>query len=485
MNEQFLSKPYKQEGELIPFTATFLLGCNNFDQKFFNTSFDKLSIYFKNGYTEAFWDSENFNKASHEFFKKYYKSNEFQELFDLSMKDFDLLEKEYFKYTSEDINNMTEKVLINFLNTLLEIYKSFWSRSLFIDAFDVGYDTEQIKNISKQYEFTPEEIGILTTPFEMAFTNEKKLSLLNIVKNLPAETPIQSINNFVQESQIVKDYIKNFDYYKSNYAKIEHITPKEIEKEIIHYVEKPDLFKKEYEYLKNYKKNSEEKINTILKKYKLKNNPLHLFNVLTFWRERRKQVNLMGIHILFDILKSLEYKTKIPLKYLSYLMYDEVDKLLNGTITLKTLELRYKEGFLVHINKESFTLISGNEALSIKNALDKQINQSQLKKIIYGTVASQGYAKGIAKIIMNVDDFDKLQPGEILITSMTRPEFVPLMKKASGIVTNEGGITCHAAIVSRELKKPCIICTKNATQIIKDGDLIEVRAHHGSVRILD
>jgi pyruvate,water dikinase len=67
---------------------------------------------------------------------------------------------------------------------------------------------------------------------------------------------------------------------------------------------------------------------------------------------------------------------------------------------------------------------------------------------------------------------------------MTRPEFVPLMKKAIAIVTDEGGITCHAAIVSRELKKPCIIGTKVATQVLKDGDMVEVDANSGIVRIL-
>ena len=101
-----------------------------------------------------------------------------------------------------------------------------------------------------------------------------------------------------------------------------------------------------------------------------------------------------------------------------------------------------------------------------------------------GQTASQGYAKGVARIILTQDDFGRFGEGEILVTSMTRPEFVPLMKKAAAIVTNEGGITCHAAIVSRELGKPCVIGTKNATKIIKDGDLVEVRANHATVRIL-
>jgi phosphohistidine swiveling domain-containing protein len=79
------------------------------------------------------------------------------------------------------------------------------------------------------------------------------------------------------------------------------------------------------------------------------------------------------------------------------------------------------------------------------------------------------------KVILDPKN-QNISEDEILVASMTRPEFLPLMKKAKAFITNEGGITCHAAIVSREMNKPCIIGTKNATQIIKDGDLIEVDA---------
>ena len=68
---------------------------------------------------------------------------------------------------------------------------------------------------------------------------------------------------------------------------------------------------------------------------------------------------------------------------------------------------------------------------------------------------------------------------------MTRPEYLPAMKKSLAIVTDEGGITSHAAIVSRELKIPCIIGTKTATQVLKDGDLVQVNANHGQVTVLD
>ena len=68
---------------------------------------------------------------------------------------------------------------------------------------------------------------------------------------------------------------------------------------------------------------------------------------------------------------------------------------------------------------------------------------------------------------------------------MTNPDMVVTMQKSSAIVTNEGGITCHAAIISRELEKPCIIGTKIATQVLKDGMLVEVDANKGVIKILE
>jgi pyruvate,water dikinase len=85
---------------------------------------------------------------------------------------------------------------------------------------------------------------------------------------------------------------------------------------------------------------------------------------------------------------------------------------------------------------------------------------------------------------MNSSEAKHLTKGEILVTSMTSPDFISAIKKAAAIVTNEGGILCHAAIVSREFGIPCIVGTGIATKSIKNGDLIEVDANHGFVRIL-
>lgn len=102
-----------------------------------------------------------------------------------------------------------------------------------------------------------------------------------------------------------------------------------------------------------------------------------------------------------------------------------------------------------------------------------------------GQTACRGCVRGTVRVVSDPHNNRGFQDGDVLVTSMTRPEFVPIMKRAGAVVTNEGGITCHAAIVSRELSIPCIIGTKVATQVLHDGDLVEVDADNGIVRILE
>jgi rifampicin phosphotransferase len=99
-----------------------------------------------------------------------------------------------------------------------------------------------------------------------------------------------------------------------------------------------------------------------------------------------------------------------------------------------------------------------------------------------GQVANRGIATGPARIIRDpVQEADRFQTGDILVTAMTTPSFVPLMERASAIVTDEGGVLCHAALVSREMNKPCVIAVHNATQALADGALVTVDAEIGRV----
>lgn len=101
--------------------------------------------------------------------------------------------------------------------------------------------------------------------------------------------------------------------------------------------------------------------------------------------------------------------------------------------------------------------------------------------IIKGNIASKGFAEGVVKLVANAKDVEKVNKGDILVAKMTTPDMVMAMERAGAIVTDEGGVLCHAAIVSREFGIPCIIGTKNATKVLKDGDFVKVDAINGIV----
>jgi phosphoenolpyruvate synthase/pyruvate phosphate dikinase len=104
---------------------------------------------------------------------------------------------------------------------------------------------------------------------------------------------------------------------------------------------------------------------------------------------------------------------------------------------------------------------------------------------IRGAVACSGYVEGVVRIIKSPNDLKKFKTGEILVSTHTQPRYTIIMMKAKGIVTDIGGITSHAAIISREFKIPCIVGTGNATKILKNGDRVIVNAHKGFVKKID
>jgi pyruvate,water dikinase len=103
------------------------------------------------------------------------------------------------------------------------------------------------------------------------------------------------------------------------------------------------------------------------------------------------------------------------------------------------------------------------------------------KILLKGTPASLGLVNGKVKKIVFPYDFTGFEQGSILVTEMTSPLFIPVMKKAGAVVTDIGGLLCHAAIVSREFGIPCIVNTGNGTQILKDGQSITVNATKGEI----
>ncbi|MEK7202315.1 MAG: PEP-utilizing enzyme [Patescibacteria group bacterium] len=481
-------KLYKQEGEIVPFTCwPWALVAGSFtlkrDEEIID--FGQLDLYFKGDYGIGYWDLNSLKNVASTFYAFYSDKDKYSKLYGKYLYYSAEIEDIYLE-SHEIVSRELDDVQIrSIFEKLKSAYKGFWDYSLFIDAFDTGVDQERINQIAKEKNLDKKSVEVLTMPVEMTFADERKYAFLSLIEDASIST--KDAEKFLGKNKdAIEQYRKKFDYYKSNYTHIKHITLEEMKDEANKYLEDKSVFKEEFKKLEQYEKDKHREIDKVLKKLQLKENPLWFFSNLTYWREHRKKVNLMGIHALDFILSAIEDKTGIQKKYLRYLSFDEVDNVIKGLIPSSTLENRYNEGVLITILGNSYKIYEGAEANSIKKDLENILSgETNKTKVITGQTASQGYAKGIARIILTQEDFSRFKDGEVLVTSMTRPEFVPLMKKSAAIVTNEGGITCHAAIVSRELGKPCIIGTKDATQMIKDGDMVEVRANHGTVRILE
>ena len=160
----------------------------------------------------------------------------------------------------------------------------------------------------------------------------------------------------------------------------------------------------------------------------------------------------------------------------------ETIALLNGEV-LNESKIRERVNHNVLISSEGkFYEYVGNEAVEFQNRY--LIVKSEAKKEFMGRVASVGYGRGKAKIILSGKDFYKLEEGNILVVTNTSPDFVPIMRRASAIVAEEGGLTAHVSVVSRELGIPCIVGIQNITSLIEDGAEVEVDTKSGVVRIL-
>lgn len=177
---------------------------------------------------------------------------------------------------------------------------------------------------------------------------------------------------------------------------------------------------------------------------------------------------------------------KIPSETVDLMFIDEIKKALKANDFNRDI-IQQREGrYAVRLENHIYQIFTDENVSSI-------INQTRLveSEKIKGMVANRGQAEGKAKVIKLTTKTDLLgkeieimEEGQVLVADTTGPELIIACKKASAIVTNEGGITSHAAIVSRELNIPCIIGTKHATDIIKDGDLLKVDAFSGIVEVV-
>ncbi|MBU1915714.1 hypothetical protein KKC47_01120 [Patescibacteria group bacterium] len=189
--------------------------------------------------------------------------------------------------------------------------------------------------------------------------------------------------------------------------------------------------------------------------------------------------------LLGQLLKQISKRFSIRSSDLFFYTHDELLNLFaEKKVRLATLEKR-RRGFALITIRGQQMLVTGNKF----KKLYAKITAVEKKGTLSGRTAVPGLVRGRARLILHnrrriTRQVAAFKKGEILITEMTRPDTIAACRKSAAIITDEGGITSHAAVIAREFKIPCIVGVSQATQVIRTGDFIEVNATEGVVKIL-
>lgn len=369
----------------------------------------------------------------------------------------------------------------NFLQNFLQLVKTYITEYAInysvTGPITLGYSDIAIKRILEKYNNSKQikEVASILTKPKKDFLSQEQKELKEIARaDRKSKIKITTLSNLEIEAPHIHkklaDHQKKYYWISNNYKNVKYL---------------------ELEYFFNHLKSAKDNKTLKDRRINFSNiekediSTLKLLGKIAQLHDERKKANMIANYWLIEYLKNISKRTDISISILKLASLWELVDLLNGKkIFVEQITKRKRGCMRINIPGKEYWL-TGREYKEFKKKIDLLTIKKFNKNIVSGSIAYYGRIKGRARIVLNVKkDGERLKKGDILITSMTRPEFMPLAKKAGAIITDEGGITSHAAIISRELKIPCIIGTKIATQVLKDGQLVEVDANKGIVKIL-
>jgi phosphohistidine swiveling domain-containing protein len=211
---------------------------------------------------------------------------------------------------------------------------------------------------------------------------------------------------------------------------------------------------------------------------------LLLASTFVWAKPRRKDYQSRSYCDIEILQRELSRRLDVPLELVRSASQPQLAAALeSGTIDASVLRDQEEEHVILP-EQESIHILRGADAQRAASDFINEGDSSDATSELRGSTAYPGYARGTVRIVNRPEDVPNVNVGDILVSVATTPSIILAMKRAAAIVTDEGGLTCHAAIVSRELHIPCVVGTKRATRALRDGDTVEVDAHRGVVRVL-
>lgn len=212
---------------------------------------------------------------------------------------------------------------------------------------------------------------------------------------------------------------------------------------------------------------------------------LQLLVSATYWRTHCAELTAKVVYESRPVLDRLARRWSLPYGDLIYYSsFEIIRRLEHPHAVIPHAELRRRRkayGCLVDERRDQ-NIVTGTKLSGLLEALVER--QRRASRLLKGMTASDGRpVTGRVKVMLSPDDFPQFRKGDILVAPEASPDFVPYMKIASAVVTDRGGVTSHAAIVSRELGIPCIIGTGDATRMLRDGMVVLVNTENGTITV--
>jgi phosphohistidine swiveling domain-containing protein len=353
-----------------------------------------------------------------------------------------------------------------------------------VDAFLDNSQDDWFEKIIKSElgeQASADIVSKLTAPTKETFINIFELEKLKIAKEIIRKIELRKILNDCEK------LARKFFWVRANYFFYRRLSANDI------YIEAQREMKKYGDKI-SAKINEEENRAEVNRKNKqilfkkIKLSPflrrlIKTVEIFTHIQDTRKGCAMKSSLVFCEALTAAAVKLKIDLADMLYLTVDEF------LSEKKFSQVNWRE---VRKRKKGVLVVFGAGLIHVipRVRYEKEIPFDVFFKVdkglreFSGSIAYRGIVRGKARVVYNMADLNIFEEGDVLVTSQTTPEYMSLMKKASAFVTDQGGITCHAAIIAREMKKPCIIGTKIATKVLKDGDFVEVDADKGVVKIV-
>ncbi|MFA5023959.1 MAG: PEP-utilizing enzyme [Patescibacteria group bacterium] len=438
--------------------------------------------------TEPAW-GEHYVRELHAAEKKIYEAS--SALLKLNLKKFS--DAELYKIYQDYYDIYSRLHRYHWIQTILDFDENIFSKYL------MNYLQPRIKN-------TPYSLGdvfsVLTTPVEEAKPAEEYRNLLEILQDINRRPQIRKYLAATETRIIVqelaardKTIAAKINQHAHNFGFLGYNTVGpawgsayfiDILSSLVRQGTDPTKLLKDLAQNRRKTALRQQQIIKDLKIDSLHQRVFQFARDLVFTKGTRKDSMFHSYAISENLFREIGARFYLSVRQVRFLNPHEFkDLMISKNFPTAILNERYK--FSLHYSTgpyEKDLYLTGQAAA--EKVAQLNIIKEEIKdlKILSGDCASPGRVRGEVKIINVPKDMTKMKAGDILVSIATTPDLVPAIKKAAAIVTDAGGITCHAAIISRELGIPCVVGTKFATKILHDGDLVDVNATHGKVDII-